>query len=1155
MTKNNMKPRFKQFLKMALPALIVVPAMTHVASAGTINPDTFGNITVPAGTYADTVQASGGTSSSPVVTIDNGATVNGDAVLLDGVIVSSAGYTIDNNGVIDTNSALGAGIDASGFAITVNNAGSISAYLDGITAATGTVVNNLAGGSIAGQDNAITVTGNATVDNAGTITGDSNTGGIGNGLEISGNLGLTNSGTITTLDGSYAVNVGGTATIGNTGSITAPNGTAVNVVGALTLTNGAGYLDTGLISGGTAGISGGAGSTVTNDSDSSITGGTTGVTLGANSTVTNVAGTLGTTVISGGTNGVVVGADSKVVNGLNASITGTTGNGITAASNGSLPTAGNGIVNDGTVTGGTNGVFAGDFALVENTGTITGTSGIGVRTGSNSQIDNTGLITGNVGIDAFGFGGTFVLNNTNGTVTGTGGVAIDGLLFGVDTLNLNYGSVINGDVNTRGGNDVITLSSVWDESGSVINGSIDAGGGADTINLTNSGYNDVTVTGDLIGGFGGATYNLTKSSFGNVIVGGDVVGGIGTDTLVFTGGKEFYWDGTNAVVGGTSLIQLIDKEGTGTAFIGSASLPSVGTDAITVNGGGLYINGDISPVLVSETAVTVASGAEFGGTGTWTAGINVAGGISAGLTPVDLTLAFNDSVGTINLTGNLNFAAGSHIDFNIDPVVGGAGNDLIIQNGTTTFAGTETVEVSPTNIDNVIQDGAYTIISSNNAIVGAIPTAEVDLSFLVRLSESGPFYATGSGPAVLNLFLGTETADGGTDLVLTVQHNYEGLGLTANQSAIGAAIDASVSSSDPFIQDFIAALDYSDLTAVEQTLAGLSPEGIFGLTESVINSNYRLHRQVQEHLAVTRSYGGEVVAPATAGPKGGVSSKGGMAPSTTCCTGGSGLGNVWGAVSYDWQDYSGDFATQDYDGETAAFTVGIDYRVAENFVLGAVLDGSTGDFDGNASSSDIDSLRGAIYGTYGAATGFYSDFLAGYGSHDLDQSQVVGGILNGLNSSSTDADSVQALLTFGYSFGDLCLKHGPFAGLEYQNVDVDGYTQNGPFPILVNGYDVDSLRGLIGYRVDGNFGTFRPYASVAYAHEFEDDTMSTTAFFGTAPFRVAGSERGSAILVTVGTGISLSNSLTLDVGYRGDISVEDTGVTSHGGSIGLNYNF
>jgi outer membrane autotransporter protein len=232
--------------------------------------------------------------------------------------------------------------------------------------------------------------------------------------------------------------------------------------------------------------------------------------------------------------------------------------------------------------------------------------------------------------------------------------------------------------------------------------------------------------------------------------------------------------------------------------------------------------------------------------------------------------------------------------------------------------------------------------------------------------------------------------------------------------------------------------------------------------------------------------------------------------------------------------------------------------VNPTLAFGILLDGSKADLDHGAGDTDIDSLRVAVYGTWGACTGWYSDFLLGYGKHDLetDRDTIFGSVDN-----STDADSIQALWTVGYTFASGDLRHGPFGGFEYQHVDSDGFDEEAieDVPVSVDDYEVDSLRALIGYRVDATYGKFRPYASIAYAHEFGDDDISTTAslggIFGGASFDVTGPDLSSAVLLSAGTGYSINESLTLDVGYRGEISVGDDGVDSHGGSIGLNWTF
>lgn len=308
-------------------------------------------------------------------------------------------------------------------------------------------------------------------------------------------------------------------------------------------------------------------------------------------------------------------------------------------------------------------------------------------------------------------------------------------------------------------------------------------------------------------------------------------------------------------------------------------------------------------------------------------------------------------------------------------------------------------------------------------------------------------------------------------------------------------------------------------------LGGPPYSSTLGFTSTLVNGNSRLHRLIQKHLAGIRSHGPEIAET-----------------------------NAWGSLSYDGQDFESASRSDDFDGHSNSITAGIDWFVGTQLILGVLVDGSNGDYDAQTSGSEIESHRAAVYGTWGTGRGLYSDFLLGYGDHALDYTRLVGGILAASLADSTDADSLQALWTAGYSMGDERVKHGPFAGFEYQHVNVTGFTQSGFLPVKISGYDLSSLRALTGYRADANFGTFRPYASVAYAHEFDDWRNRTTTSFGGVPWRVTGNGQSSVFLVTVGTGISFSASLSLDLGYRGEYAASDN-LTSHGVSVGVNHSF
>jgi len=233
----------------------------------------------------------------------------------------------------------------------------------------------------------------------------------------------------------------------------------------------------------------------------------------------------------------------------------------------------------------------------------------------------------------------------------------------------------------------------------------------------------------------------------------------------------------------------------------------------------------------------------------------------------------------------------------------------------------------------------------------------------------------------------------------------------------------------------------------------------------------------------------------------------------------------------------------------------MDWRVTSSLILGVLLEGSTSDYDYNQGSTDIDSIRFAIYGTWGEATGFYSNFALGYGTHDMSDTRNFGGIW-GINNSSTDADSLMALVTVGYAMEHNGVKHGPYAGFEYQDIDVDGFNvTGGVLPVAVSGYNVESLRGLIGYRAETRYGKFSPYASIAYAHEFKDDQVVANATIAGSPFAVTTDGPGSAVLLSLGSGYSFSDEFSMSLGYRAEISVESTGLDSHGIVLGADWRF
>ena len=1123
---------------------------TQGAHAGIFADDTAGNAQpTAADNGATTIIADGGTSLAPSVTISSAVNVTGDAAQNAVIRISGLNYTVSNSGSLVGTNHMGI---SSNSIFSLMNSGTIDgngAGSEGINAPFAIITNT---GTISGADDAIYFfTNGGSVTNSGLIsgvTGPASAGidglddvtvtnlaggsiqGLQSGIDVDDRLSLTNAaGATVTGATDTGVAAGDTATIENYGFIEAAAADAgIDIADSGAIRNLTTFSSVfpfnpiagGYIRGVSAGIIAADMLTFTNQ-DLGLVEATAGTGIIADDEVT-INNLLGATII-GTDDGIDLLDDADIFNG--GTITGVAGDGITAENGASIENRFGALIS-----GGDDGIDVANAADILNLGTITGDTGDGIDAGADATITNIGSIRGTHGISLDGPG---TISNT-GTIQGNSLSAIlvtSGVLGSPGVVVTNSGTITSPTFAFLGddGDDVVNLN-----QGSRIIGDLNGFGGVDKLNFT---------------------------------------GGLAANSLSSPSGPA-----SNSVLGNIYGFSEINKTSLGVAFVGvPGSLGySIESDLINIQGGGLYINGNVEG-NVNTSAVINANGSALGGVGVWTAAANInSGGLSAGAIPISNASNPLISIGKLTFQGKVDHAPGTFIRMDIRPdaeISNGINSDLIIQTGAgNTFdVGGAGLRLSATDNDTFIRNGDYTVIQSGEALIGLPTFAGIGVQFNANVNNNeiaagqtffgSEISATGGSnknTVLTNFFTTPVVTNGGKTLGISIEHQFSDLpGLTGNQAALGAALDFAAASDvpDPFLpvtptEDFISALDYSSLEIVQETLASLDPSAVLGMASTVMSSNYRLHRLAQDHLAGTRTGTTMQTAPATMDAKGAM-----VAPATT--TSSASRGSVWGTASFDWKDSSGG-STADLDGEDASFTAGVDYRVAPNVLLGILLDGSRGDYDYDGGSSDTSSYRVAVYGTYGNATGIYADFLLGYGDHRLDVKRDMNGV-SGLadsgSDSSTDATSFQGLATIGYAMEAGQVKHGPFAGLEYQRLNVDGFTQKGAFPIKVDGFDSDSLRALIGYRVEAKLGRLKPYGSVAYAHEFRDGSTRTSASLPSgAGFEVEGGTQESAFLISLGTGITLMDHLDLTVGYYGEIAIGD-GLDSHGASLGMNYSF
>jgi Autotransporter beta-domain len=397
---------------------------------------------------------------------------------------------------------------------------------------------------------------------------------------------------------------------------------------------------------------------------------------------------------------------------------------------------------------------------------------------------------------------------------------------------------------------------------------------------------------------------------------------------------------------------------------------------IQINSGALYFNSSIAGSTV-PTADIYANGSAVGGTGVWVANLDVmTGGVSAGAIPINLDSNPENAVGSFTILGDVVHSPGSFIRMDIIPdtaIFNGINSDLIVQNGVgNTYDVTgANLRISSTDVNRVITPGTYTIVDSDEAIIGFNSLGTVGVQFNANTPDTGDFLATGSGSnyegsVFTNFFTTPGLANGNTNLVMDVDYDFASLpGLSPTESALGGALDtlalrAGTGRLGLGEQDLISALALSDLDSVQASLTGLSPESGVAMVAGVINSNCRIHRMLQDHLAHVRGNSGSVTM-SNPEPIANSDGKGGMTYSQPQQQSSSSRGTFWGSVSYDEQDYNGTDRRSDFEGDTQAITAGFDYRVSPMFVIGGLIDGSRSDFGTGMDPTPPD----WIYGLFG----------------------------------------------------------------------------------------------------------------------------------------------------------------------------------------------
>lgn len=368
--------------------------------------------------------------------------------------------------------------------------------------------------------------------------------------------------------------------------------------------------------------------------------------------------------------------------------------------------------------------------------TATGLNAVSVGQGSSRQVTNAGTISAT---KVTGFSTGVLMQGGPAILTNTGSGTIFGDYNGVyasATTPLTFDNA--GSISSRrgpaveavGGGTFINSGTIQSDS----NGLFVAGSAAATV--TNRGTIKSTGSGRAIVFSGGATHTL-KLDTGSVL-GGNVQGGSGTDNLVLLGtGAES--------IGKLLSFETLSMQGTHWTLSDAGSFST----GATVQSGTLQVNGTLT-----APSFAIMSGGLLGGTGTIVGNVTNSG-----------TIAPGNSIGTLNVIGNVAFATGSTYEVEVDP---SGQNDKIGASGTATINGGMVKVLAATGT--YAPNTTYTILTANGG-------------------RTGTFDAVTSNFAFLAPTLNYDTAN----VYLTLTRNgidFASIGGTRNQRAAGSGVES-----------------------------------------------------------------------------------------------------------------------------------------------------------------------------------------------------------------------------------------------------------------------------------------------------------------------------------------------------------------------------
>jgi len=220
-----------------------------------------------------------------------------------------------------------------------------------------------------------------------------------------------------------------------------------------------------------------------------------------------------------------------------------------------------------------------------------------------------------------------------------------------------------------------------------------------------------------------------------------------------------------------------------------------------------------------------------------------------------------------------------------------------------------------------------------------------------------------------------------------------------------------------------------------------------------------------------------------------------------------GAGGAFFNLKYLGAEQDSDAYTSGYDLDGWRLTLGGDYRVRENFILGLFgsYSSSSIDYQLNKGNMDMDGWGLGAYGTYYMEGGVFFEGTLGYDSNSYDLKRRIDysienqGVMTDVRQtakSSPEADVFYASLGGGYQIDAKSWTLTPALSLNYIKNDIDSYRESmsnpsapgGSLAVAYDSQDYSSLTSRLGVTVakaiSSETGVFVPQLSLDWVHEY-----------------------------------------------------------------------